>query len=268
MGHTLRTSLAATGMAVLLCACGGTTESSGEGQREDRLEVAFTSADGANSRYHVYAADAPRPAGLLIWLHGDGAWEFDHPDDPYVMGGQQGVLAAARSEGYVVVSALTPDRRGTVTWWENGADNADYMADLLEHLVKEYQIDRRDIVWAGFSGGAQFITQYFLPEYSARLAGGGSIVFGGGGAPVTPDQKPWNPDLPADFFMHWATGELDDAEHSSEGYDALGYAKEGVAFYAGLGYHTSHEWIPGKDHEIDGLFGDIVGEQLRAHRGE
>ena len=39
-----------------------------------------------------------------------------------------------------------------------------------------------------------------------------------------------------------------------------------MAFYAGLGYHTSHEWIPGKDHEIDGLFGGIVGELLRAHR--
>lgn len=233
--------------------------------RDDRLEVSFTSREGLTSRYHAYAADAPQPAGLLLWLHGDGAWEFEHPDDSYVMGGPEGVLAVGRAHGYVVVSALAPDDRGTVTWWENGVANADYLADLLDQLSDQYAIDSSDIVLAGFSGGAQFITQYFLPEYSGLLAGGGSIVFGGGGAPVTPAQQPWNPDLPKSFFMHWATGELDDAEHSGEGYDALGYAKAGEAFYADLGYQTSHEWIEGKDHVIDGLFGGIVDRQLRQH---
>ena len=240
----------------------GPSTASGEPVRVDRLDVGFTSGNGLTSRYHAYAAGAPEPAGLLLWLHGDDAWEFDHPEDPYVMGGPDGVLAVGRARGYVVVSVLAPDPEGTVTWWEDGAANADHLADLLTHLGDEYAIDPARVVLAGFSGGAQFITQYFLPEHSGKLVGGGAIVFGGGGAPETSRGRPWNPDLPASFFMHWATGELDDAEHSDEGYDALGQAREGVAFYSSLGYRTSYEWLDDRDHVLDGLFGGIVDAQL------
>lgn len=233
----------------------------------DQEYVSFTAGNGQQSQYHVYAAGVPQPSGLFIWTHGDGAWEFSHPNDPYVMGGADGVRAKAKAEGYIVVSALAPDTTGTVTWWENGKKNADYMADLIDHLKTEYDIDSNDIVLAGFSGGAQFTTQYFLPEYSGMLEGGGSIVFGGGGAPETPDQQPWNQDLKSNFFMHWATGEFDDLEHSDEGYDARGYAQEGIDYYTNNGFNTSYYWIPGKDHVIDELFGGIVGEQLALHGG-
>lgn len=231
----------------------------------DAEHVRFTAGNGLQSEYHVYAAGVPQPAGLLIWMHGDGAWEFDHPDDPAVMGGPDGVRAQALAQGYLVVSALAPDSAGTVTWWERGAPNADYMAELIDHLRARYGIDSNDIVMAGFSGGAQFTTQYFLPAHSGMLEGGGSIVFGGGGTPETSEQQPWNEELQPRFFMHWATGELDDAEHSDEGYDGIGEARRGVDYYAGEGFDTSYEWIPGRDHDLDGLFGAIVGEQLRAH---
>ena len=234
----------------------------------DQENVQFTASNGQSSQYHVYAAGVPQPSGLLIWTHGDGAWEFDHPDDPYVMGGSDGLRAVGLAHDYIVVSALAPDTDGTVTWWENGADNADYMADLITHLKAEYSIDSNDIVLAGFSGGAQFTTQYFLPEYSGMLDGGGSIVFGGGGAPETPDQQPWNEALKSTFYMHWATGEFDDAEHSDEDYDALWYAQEGVDYYSILGFETSSYWIPGHDHVIDGLFGGIIDEQLTLHDGD
>lgn len=231
----------------------------------DQENVSFTASNGLKSQYHVYAAGVPQPSGLLIWTHGDGAWEFDHPNDPYVMGGPLGVRAQAKAEGYIVVSALAPDKVGTVTWWEKGAQNADYMADLINHLKAQYNVNSNDIVLAGYSGGAQFTTQYFLPEYSGILNGGGSIVFGGGGAPETPNQRPWNENLKSNFYMHWATGEFDDLAHSNEGYDARAYAQEGVEYYAAQGFETSHYWIPGRDHMIDELFGGIVGEQLRAH---
>lgn len=248
------------GLSLSSCAAGSEPARHG-----DEEFVSFTASNGMTSKYHVYAAGVPQSSGLLIWTHGDGAYEFDHPDDDYVMGGERGVRTEAKAEGYVVVSALSPDRMGTITWWERGADNADYMADLIEHLRAEYDIDSTNIVLAGYSGGAQFFTQFFLPEYSSMLEGGGSIVFGGGGAPETPEQKPWNESLIPNFFMHWATGALDDAEHSDEDYDALGYAQEGVAYYSALGFATSYDWIPDRDHTIDGLFGRLVGEQLRLH---
>lgn len=232
---------------------------------EDREYVPFTASNGLSSEYHVYGAGVPQPAGLLIWTHGDGAYEFTHPRAPYVMGGPHGVKALANAQGYIVVSALSPDTDGTVTWWEEGEANADYMADLIEHLQGEYDIDSSDIVMAGFSGGAQFTTQYFLPEYSGMLDGGGSIVFGGGGAPETSQQQPWNEELKDRFFMHWATGELDTAENSDEGYDALEYAKEGEAYYAAEGFATSHDWIPGEGHELDEMFGDLLAVKLWEH---
>ncbi|WP_454294830.1 hypothetical protein [Salana multivorans] len=254
--------VAALGLAALATPAGAAPGASGA---EDQEYVPFTASNGLSSAYHVYAAGITQPAGLLIWTHGDGAYEFTHPRDPYVMGGPHGVKALANAQGYIVVSVLSPDTEGTVTWWEEGEDNADYMADLIEHLRGRYEIDTSDVVMAGFSGGAQFTTQYFLPEYSGMLGGGGSIVFGGGGAPETSQQEPWNEGLKDSFFMHWVTGELDTAENSDEGYDALGYAKEGEAYYAAEGFATSHHWIPETGHELDGLFGDLLAATLWEH---
>lgn len=259
---TGRTNLVATGGALALCLAAVPFAPAAAAAHEDAENVAFTAGNGLSSEYHVYAEGVPRPAGLLVWTHGDGAFEFENPDSDYVMGGPEGVRELAQAEGYIVVSALSPDRDGTVTWWEDGEDNADYFADLLTHLTDEYDVDTSDVVLAGFSGGAQFTTMYFLPAHSQMLTGGGSIVFGGGGPPY--EDPAWNEALKSDFAMHWATGALDDLEHSDEGYDALCYAREGVAYYSAAGFDTSYEWIPGRDHVIDGLFGGIVAQQLRS----
>lgn len=261
MFRSILTLAAVSVMAVSLCH----PSTSPPDPPGDQEYVSFTAGNGLTSQYHVYAAGVPEPAGLLIWTHGDGAYEFTHPRTPYVMGGPHGVKALANAQGYIVVSALAPDTVGTVTWWENGAANADYMADLITHLTAEYDIDTTDVVLAGFSGGAQFTTQYFLPAHSQMLSGGGSIVFGGGGAPIPSQQQPWNNSLKSTFFMHWATGLLDTAENSPENYDALGYAQAGAAAYDAAGFDTSVNWIPGEGHALDGMFGDIVAAQLWAH---
>lgn len=252
-----------TAVAVTAAACSPTpTTPPASTVAQDRENVPFTASNGLNSEVHIYAAGAPEPAGLLIWLHGDGAYEFEHPDSDYVMGGPDGVRTLAADAGYIVVSALSPDRDGTVTWWEDGSDNVDYLADLITHLTGEYAVDTSAVVLAGFSGGAQFTTQYFLPEHSAVLEGGAAIMFGGGGVPETEDAQPWSEDLLATFPMHWATGELDDAAHSDEGFDALAEAKAGLAFYTAAGFTTSATWIPGVGHELDGRFGRIVADHL------
>lgn len=253
-------AVVALALTATACGSGGTALESGDAEH-----VPFTANNGETSEYHVYAQGVAQPAGLLIWLHGDGAYEFEHPDADYVMGGPAGVRTLAQAEGYVVVSARSPDRDGVVTWWEEGEADADYLASLIRHLSSAYRIDERDIVLAGFSGGAQQITQYFLPEHSRMLGGGGAIMFGGGGLPETANAQPWNQELRSGYFMHWATGALDDSERSDESFDAIGEARNGHDAYAALGFSTSHEWIPGLGHEFDGLFGGIVAQQLRAH---
>ena len=117
------------------------------------------------------------------------------------------------------------------------------------------------VIIAGFSGGAQQTTQYFMPKHSSILTGGASIVFGGGGAPVVTVQ-PIPTALKSKWYMHWATGALDDAAHSSEGYDALGYAKAGANWYEAQGFTVGRQWIPGATHEIDGQFGGIVANVI------
>lgn len=240
-----------------------------------RTDVPFRASGGLRSTYHLYPVgsdDGPGSTapGLLVWLHGDEAWEYHHRTDPAVLGGPEGVVDRSRAAGFAVACVLTPDRDEPVTWWEEGAEDADFLAELIEHVVAELEIDEERIVLAGYSGGAQQITQYFLPAYSSMLTGGGAILFGGGGVPETEDARPWNRDLSGHYFLHWATGQDDDAEHSDEGFDALGEAADGFAYYSERGFATSREIIPGRDHDLEGLFGRVVAEQLQLfeqHRG-
>ena len=84
----------------------------------DRTFVSFTGSS-QTSTYHAWAAGLGPGAGLLIWLHGDGAYEHAHYDDPtfeYVFEGATGVRAVGKARGYIVVSALSPDTTGEVTW--------------------------------------------------------------------------------------------------------------------------------------------------------
>ena len=231
----------------------------------DAMRQPFTAANGAAATYHVWANGRPAGAPVLVWLHGDGAFEHTYVNSSYVFGGRAGLQKACKDRGVICVSAQSPDTTGTRTWWENPARNVTYLAELLTKLRRDYGSTR--FYLAGFSGGAQFITQYFIPQKSTMLGDeGGAIVFGGGGKPVTPPAPTFSASFKSGWWMHWATGALDDAEHSDEGYDALGYAKAGSAWYRTAGFPVTTEWIAGKDHVIDGVFGGIVGAQLSKAR--
>lgn len=221
----------------------------------DRTFVTYT-ASGQTSTYHAWANGRAAGNGLFIWLHGDGAYEHKNPNSTYVFGGTNGVVSKMRARGYVTVSALSPDTQGSITWWENGSTRADYLKALIATLTAGYASDPNKLIIAGFSGGAQHTTQYYMPKYSSSVTGGASIVFGGGGAPVITVQ-PIPAALKPKFYMYWATGALDDAAHSGEGYDALKYAKAGANWYEGQGFTVGRNWIPGATHEIDGQFGGI-----------
>ena len=232
----------------------------------DRLSVSYTAA-GQTSNYHAWASGLAAGAGLLIWLHGDGRYEHSNPNSSYVFGGTNGVRNVCKSRGYICVSALSPDTSGSITWWEGGANRADYLNALLNALVTGYACNPNKVIIAGFSGGAQQTTQYYMPEYAGGSTwGGGTIVFGGGGAPVV-SVAPIPAAVKARIWMHWATGALDTAANSSEGYDALGYAKAGANWYEAQGFSVSRQWMAGVTHEMDGMFGGVVAAQIDAHGG-
>lgn len=224
-----------------------------------RLNVAYTSPAGVSAKYH-YFPSGNTDAGLLVYLDGDGQWGFDHPTAGYALGGSAGIVAAAQARGLDVLAVRTPASDGT--WWRQCARNADYLKSLMTQAGLAYDQNR---VWlTGYSGGAQFITQCYLPRASSTIGGGGSVVFGGGGAP-TVSVTPATASFKKAFTMHWITGTDDTAARSSEGYDALKYAKAGARYYARQGYTTRTTWPTGIDHdEITGQFGNYIGKALDA----
>ncbi len=227
----------------------------------DRTNVSFTASNGLTSKYHVYAAGLPRtaPVGLLLQFHGDGAYEFNNPTSSYSLGGTSGIVAQARRHGMITVPVLTPDTVGSVTWWESGSQNADFVRDLLRYLFTQYDVDTGRIWLVGYSGGAQFVTQFFLPKYSSLIGGGGAVVFGGGGVPRVTVQ-PFAAGLVGAFPMHWYTGLLDDGRGGT--YNALADARAGSAWYANRGFRTSLATPSGVGHALSGRFGAVVGAQL------
>lgn len=226
----------------------------------DVTNESFTGG-GRTSTYHRYAAgiDPGQPVGMMFYFHGDGAYEFDNPTDVYSLAGPRGVIAEARKRNMILVPVRTPDSDDT--WWNDGSANADFVRALILALDAEYA---PDTLWLnGYSGGAQFITQFLLPKYPSLFErGGGSIVTGGGGTPeVTP--ATFSSTLKANFRMHWYTGQQDTVANSDEGYGGYDEGVNGEAYYAGQGFQTSFYWPVGVDHEdLEYQFGPITADYL------
>jgi poly(3-hydroxybutyrate) depolymerase len=239
------------------------------GSMSDATFRTFTSpTTGRTGKYHLWTGglDASKPVGLMLQFHGDGAFEFDHPDSSYSLGGPDGIRAQARRHNMILV-AMRSTNTGSSAWWRSGEANADYVRDLVQHVVyARYDIDKKRSWLVGYSGGAQFITQYLLPKHSSLFDGGGAVVFGGGGAPrVT--APPFAPGLANDFPMHWYTGARDDGSCSGSGFNALRDANSGSSFYRRRGFPVTVEQPNGLCHGLSGRFGPVTGQRLALRHG-
>ncbi len=241
----------------------GTPSGGSGGAFADQTFQGFTASNGLSSQYHLYAAGLSRTSALcaVFQFHGDGAYEFKNPTSSYSLGGAAGIVAVSRARGCITVPVLTPDKVGSVTWWESGAANAVFARDLMKKIKSDYNIDSKRIWLVGYSGGAQFITQFLLPQYSSVIDGGGAVVFGGGGVPYSVPELPYAPGLVKGFHMHWYTGADDDG--STTGYNALRDAKAGEARYAARGFATSHLFPANTAHALNGRFGGVLDQQLK-----
>jgi hypothetical protein len=229
----------------------------------DATNVAFTGAS-LTGEYHIWAAGLPADgtAGLVVHLHGDDAYEHARPTDNYAFGGNRGGPAVANAKGYAFVSAKAPDATGTITWWENGVGNANYLAALLDELIATHDLDRGNVWLVGYSGGAEFITEHFVPLHGkAKITGGGAVIIGGGSAAVSTPVG-WDSTFKAAFPMHWVTGGQDDGTYADDSFDALAAATAGEAYYDGQGFTTTLTTPAGIGHEIDGAFGPILDDIL------
>jgi hypothetical protein len=238
------------------------------GQPLDFAPRWFTASNGYASTYRLYAGglDWSKPVGLLMHFHGDGAFEYTNPTDPWSLGGPDGIIARAKAENMIVVVPLTPDDNGAVTWWEwwGPAENPQYAVELIGSIASEYNIDLGRMWFSGYSGGAQFITRDLMPALGSILPSiiGGFVVFGGGGAPrreVDASAAGW-------WQCRWIVGELDDGTEPGDGFNARAAAEQGEAWYRERGFPTTLTVLDDQGHDLGGLFGGHVGDTLAAHR--
>lgn len=223
--------------------------------------ASYVAPNGLKASYRLYPSGTSN-AGLLVYFDGDGQWGFDHPTDPYALGGSHGIVAQGQARGFDVLTVRTPS--ADKTWWTKCGPNADYMNALLNKAGLKY--DHNKVWLTGYSGGAQFITQCYLPRYGNTLGDGGTVVFGGGGTPEIP-AVPFSSELKKNFSMNWITGTDDVPENSDEGYGGLDEAQRGSAYYAKQGFETHTTYPKGIDHdELGGTFGTYIAQAIDATR--
>ncbi len=128
----------------------------------------------------------PAPLRLAVYLHGDGARA--HTGDTTVR--LQAPWAAANRTLYV--SALAPNR---CAWWlrpsftacngtpadadiDRSGENVRALSAAIDALGRGYNLDLREILFGGSSGGAFFLTASWIPAMGDRVAGGYALVCG------------------------------------------------------------------------------------------
>ena len=220
----------------------------------------------------IFYATTGVPVGLVVYLDGDG--QSFHSEGNLDRGersrgglaGAGGVVEAASARGYDVVSVRAPGDDGT--WWLEDQDGkVHYLEQALDYVVAGCGATT-DRVWlVGYSGGSEFISQWFFPAYAERMAGGGFLLFGGGDAPE--EKAVFSSGAKERLSLNWVTGIRDVPANSLDGFDGIGRARNSLAYYRSAGFrHTWSEW-PDDDHgSITEKFGHYLGRVLDAAGSE
>lgn len=236
------------------------------GPRTDGLSGWWAASNNYSSRYRWWAAHTTGSPGILLWLHGDGAYEYNNPDSTAYLAGPDGLIQVARDHNLILLVPLSPDDDGAITWWEWGTGNAVWLKELLARVRGQYDVDLERIWIAGFSGGAEHITAQLLPLQGENLGieAGGIVAFGGGDHPAEYGRTQPTLSYRSRFPMSWVVGEDDTAANSSEGFDARAAATRGRNAYQSTGHRTELTLVPDKQHLLNGLYGSYVRAALEA----
>ena len=216
----------------------------------------------------IFYAATDAPVGLVVYLDGDGQPFYSQGNQSRDersrggLAGAGGVVEAASARGYDVVSVRAPGDDGT--WWMEDQDGkVRYLEQALDYVVAECGATT-DRVWlVGYSGGSEFISQWFFPAYAERMAGGGFLLFGGGDAPE--EQAAFSSGAKERLWLNWVTGTRDVPANSLDGFDGSGHARNSLAYYRSAGFgHTWSEWPDDNHGSITEKFGSYVGRVLDA----
>jgi polyhydroxybutyrate depolymerase len=111
--------------------------------------------------------DRSKPAALVFSLHGAGGWPAQQRD-------LSRWDELADREGFIVVYPAGRDTPGPRVWHDEGESDPRYIADLIDKLRGEYNIDSKRIYANGLSngGGMSFALSCRMPD---RLAAVGLV---------------------------------------------------------------------------------------------
>lgn len=231
------------------------------------VAFSYTDSDDETSDCIFYAA-GDAPVGLVVYLDGDG-----HPF--HNQGGQSsaersggglagdgGVVEAAGARGYDVVSVRSPGDEGI--WWVDDQDGkVRYLEEALDYVAVECGANTERVWLVGYSGGSEFISQWFFPAYAERMAGGGFILFGGGDAPEEKGTAAFSSCAKERLSLNWVTGTRDVPGNSVDRFDGIGHARNSLNYYRAAGFRHTWSESPDDDHDsITEQFGRYVGRVL------
>ena len=225
-------------------------------------DFVFVDAAGADSQFHVstQGVDFSRPWGVLFWFEGDGtaASASTIPDSQRL----SDLATMAAAHDMVLVVPDTPDSADPtdVTWWEDYDGNGAWFRALETVLVGTWDADTTRVWFAGYSGGADFISTELLPSGNDWIGGGGAVMIGGG---ESPDTGVDHTEAMTSMPLTWYVG-TDDGEIDSDDWSPLRVATQGEAAWRKAGFtDTSLVILPGLGH-TDYDPAELVGRALDA----
>lgn len=115
--------------------------------------------------------DRTKPAALVLSLHGASGW-------PALQRDLSRWNELADREGFIVVYPAGRDTPGPRIWRMTGERDAQYIADLIDKLRGEYNIDPKRIYANGLSNGAgmSFVLSCRMPDRFAAIGMVGSAL--------------------------------------------------------------------------------------------
>lgn len=218
----------------------------------------FTANDIAG-HYRVFNESASNQNGVLFWFHGDGQEEYDNPKSPKYIGGYNGILAVAKRHNMQLIVPEAPSNDGI--WWKHGEENGKWATALIE---KEKQNSER-VYLAGFSGGAEELSYFIIPNLETiGVTKGSATLFAGGGSPVVEGLTKSitkSKTVRGSYSLNWVVGS-GDSGWDDDGFNALTVTKQGYHFYRSQGWSVNRVVVPSIGHELNffgiGIYGVIL----------
>jgi len=168
--------------------------------------------------------------GLVVYLHGDGADEYSS------FGGSLDTIAGHRKMAALLVrapdSALLQSRHtgeiARIPSWqaEPVPENAQSLDSLIRFVIGDHLgVNTDKVIFVGTSGGAYFLTEYFMSLHGDKYAGGAILLCGGNtntsGAPF--GSQGWRSSFPLYYYTHSQDPVISDVRASALQYDGLGF---------------------------------------------